>query len=298
MDKSFSSLDWSLVQAFLAVAETGSLSAAARVTDVSQPTLGRQIRQIEADLNATLFHRQPRGLDLSEIGQLLLPAAQAMRTAAGQMALIAAGQDQTLEGDVRLTASMIVAHFVLPPILADIRTREPGIRIDLVASDTSENLLFREADIAIRMYQPRQLDVITRHVADLPLGLYAAKSYLDRVGHPESVEDLLALDQVGYDRDDRLIRGMQQMHWQVTRNSFHVRTDDQAANWHLIRAGCGIGVGQVAAARGDTTLVRLFPELPLPSLPVWLTAHEAMRRTPRLRRVWDLLAGALPAAVS
>lgn len=298
MDKSFSSLDWSLVQAFLAVAETGSLSAAARVTGVSQPTLGRQIRQIEADLNATLFHRQPRGLDLSEIGQLLLPAAQAMRTAAGQMALIAAGQDQTLEGDVRLTASMIVAHFVLPPILADIRTREPGIRIDLVASDTSENLLFREADIAIRMYQPRQMDVITRHVADLPLGLYAAKSYLDRVGHPESVEDLLALDQVGYDRDDRLIRGMQQMHWQVTRNSFHVRTDDQAANWHLIRAGCGIGVGQVAAARGDTTLVRLFPELPLPSLPVWLTAHEAMRRTPRLRRVWDLLAGALPAAVS
>jgi DNA-binding transcriptional LysR family regulator len=295
MAKDLTSLDWSLVQAFLAVADTGSLSGAARETGLSQPTLGRHIRQIEEALGTVLFRRQPRGLALTEAGVAMLPAAQAMHEAAGRIALIAAGQDERLEGEVRITASDFVSHYVLPSILAELRALEPGISVDLVPSDATENLLFREADIAIRMYRPEQLDVITRHVGDIRLGLFAAKSYLSRRGTPQRLDQILEHDLVGYDHDDRIIRGMAALGWTVRREDFATRTDDQAANWQLVRAGCGIGFGQVVAAAGDDTVVRLFPEVPIPPLPIWLTAHEALRRTPRVRRVWDLLADRLGA---
>lgn len=288
-----SSLDWSLVQAFLAVAETGSLSAAARATGTSQPTLGRQVQAVEAALGVELFRRHAKGLALTETGQAMLPAAEAMREAAGRMALIAAGEDRGIEGTVRLTASVVMSHFVLPPILARLRRDEPGITIELVASDSSENLLFREADIAVRMYRPEQLDMVARHVTDLPMGIYAAKNYLDRVGRPKTTDDLLALDWVGYDRNEVMIRAMRQAGWPVDRDFFRLRTDDQAAHWQLVRAGGGVGVMQQAIGEADPAVERLLPDLPLPSLPVWLTVHQALRRVPRVARVWKALAEGL-----
>lgn len=298
MDKTLSSLDWSLIRVFLAVAEAGSLSAAARRLGSSQPTLGRQVREIETALKAELFRRHPKGLSLTETGAAMLPAAEAMREAAGQIALIAAGQDAAPTGTVRITASVIVAHFVLPPILARLRETDPGIEIELVATDSTDNLLFREADIALRMYRPDQIDMVTRHVTDLPIGIFAARSYLDRRGRPETVAALMEHDWIGYDRSDLMLREMREMGWPVTRAFFATRTDDQAANWQLIRAGCGIGIAQIATARGAPEVERLLPGLALPGLPVWLTAHEAMRRTPRISRVWDALAAGLATAIS
>ncbi|MEC7763718.1 MAG: LysR family transcriptional regulator [Pseudomonadota bacterium] len=291
-------LDWSLIRAFLAVAETGSLSAAARALGSSQPTVGRQVREVESALGVEVFQRHAKGLTLTETGAAMLPAAKRMRDSAGEIALIAAGQDMRPTGTVRITASVIVAHFVLPPILARLRQEEPGIQIELVATDSSDNLLFREADIAVRMYRPDQLDMVTVHVTDLPIGIYAATAYLDRVGRPATVDEALKLDWVGYDRSDLMLRGMREMGWSVDRTFFATRTDDQAGNWQLIRAGCGIGIVQIATGQSAPEVERLFPEMALPSLPVWLTAHEAMRRTPRIARVWDALANGLKSAVS
>lgn len=295
MAQDLTHLDWSLVQAFLAVAETGSLSAAAREVGASQPTLGRQVREIEARLGVELFRRHAKGLALSDTGQAMLPAAQAMREAAGRMELIAAGEDRGIEGTVRVTASVVMSHFVLPKILTQLRRDEPGITINLVASDSSENLLFREADIAVRMYRPEQLDMVARHICDLTLGLYAAPDYLARVGRPETVDEALRLDWVGYDRNEMIIRGMRAAGWAVDRDFFKLRTDDQAAYWHLVRAGGGIGIMQARIGDADPDLERLLPDLPLPTLPVWLTAHEAVRRVPRVSRVWDALAEGLGA---
>lgn len=297
MDK-LSSLDWSLVRAFLAVAEEGSLSAAARALGSSQPTLGRQVREAEEALGVRLFERHAKGLSLSKIGHAILPAAQAMRAAAGEISLIAAGQDQAPTGVVRITASVIVSHYVLPPILAQLRAEEPGIKIELDATDSTDNLLFREADIALRMYRPEQLDMVTRHVVDLPLGLFAARSYLDRVGRPDSGEDLMEMDWVGYDRSDLMVKGMRAMGWDVARDFFATRTDDQAANFRLIEAGCGVGIAQVATGNSSPHVERLFEDMEMPSLPVWLTVHEALRRVPRIARVWEALAHDLPRAVS
>lgn len=295
MVRPLSALDWSLVQTFLAVAETGSLSAAARRLGTSQPTLGRKIRAVEAALGVEVFRRHAKGLALTETGQAMLAPALAMREAAGRIALVGAGEDRGLSGPVRITASVVVSHFLLPPILADLRRAEPGIEIDLVASDSSENLLFREADIAVRMYRPGQLDVIARHVAELPMGAYAATGYLDRAGRPETVEALLALDWVGFDRNEMILHGMAQAGWRVTRDFFKLRTDDQAAYWQLVRAGGGVGIVQQTIGEADRSVERIMPALPLPKLPVWLVAHEAVRRVPRVARVWDTLAQAFAA---
>ena len=286
-------LDWSLVPSFLAVADCGSLSAAARNLGTSQPTLGRHIKAFEASVGETLFQRRPRGLELTEAGAALVPAARAMAQAAGGLSLIAAGQAQSLAGPVRITASVFVCQYLLPPVIARIRRALPEIEIELDASDSSENLLFREADIALRMYRPTQLDVVTRHLGDLPLGLYAAKGYLARQGTPTDAAQLLDHALVGYDRNERILVTMRALGLEATRSNFPTRCDNQTVYWELVRAGCGIGACQTAVADNDPLVARVLPGLRVPSLPVWLTAHAALRQSPRIRRAWDFLASAM-----
>lgn len=290
--------DWALIPSFLAVAEHGSLSAAARATGQSQPTLGRHIRQLEDETGIELFHRRSRGLDLTEAGAGLIEAAQSMQAGAARFALSAAGQDSDLAGTVRITASVFVAHFLLPGVIARLRAAEPAIQIEIAASDTTDNLLYREADIAVRMYRPTQLDIIARQIGTLQLGLFASKPYLDRHGHPASLGEATSHSFVGYDRDQSIIEGMRHLGLEVTRDFFAVRCDAQAVYWELVRAGCGIGVGQVEVGERDPILHRVLPDVPISPLPVWLAAPEALRRTPRLRRVWDLLGEELGPLVS
>ncbi|WP_226781995.1 LysR family transcriptional regulator [Oceaniglobus trochenteri] len=289
MANPLTSLDWSLIQAFVAVADTGSLSAAARALSSSQPTVGRQVRMLETRLGTSLFNRQPRGMALSAAGLALIEPARAMQDAAGRMALVAAGSAETMAGTVRITASEFTAHHHLPPIVAQIRLRHPEITVEIVANDSSQNLLFREADIALRMYRPDQLEMVAHHLGDLALGLYATPGYLDRRGRPATLEDMQQHDLIGYDRSELIIRGMQSYGWMVSRDDFPIRCDHHTVYWELIRAGCGIGFAQTSVARHDPKVERILPGLPLPGLPLWLTAHEALRRTPRVAAVWDML---------
>ncbi len=293
MDSRLTSLDWSLVQTLLAVAETGSLSEAARQLGISQPTAGRQVRQAEEALEVTLFHRQPRGLALTETGHALMPHARRMAEAFHGLSLAAAGRSDRLSGPVRVTASVFTAHHFLPDILARLRADEPEISIDLVPTDESENLLYREADIAVRMYRSEQLDIVTRHIGELELGIYAATRYLDRAGRPETLADLLQMDLVGYDRSDLILRGMREMGLDAQRDWFATRCDHQGVYWELLRSGCGIGFAQAWIGERTAGMERLLPDLPMPTLPLWLAAHEAVRTTPRIRRVWDALADGL-----
>lgn len=297
MDKALTHADWSLIQSFLAVAETGSLSAAARHLDRSQPTLGRQVQSLEDALGVSLFDRHARGLKLSAAGAQLLPMAQQMHSAMTAFSLAAAGQSQQLEGSVRITASVLVSHHLLPPILADIRRKEPSIQLELVATDTTENLLYREADIAVRMYRPAQMDIISRHLGEVPLCFCAAKSYLDRKGRPKTPEELFAHDLVGFDANQDIIKAMREKGWPASRDSFTTRCDLQSAYWELIRAGCGIGFSQIQVAAADPVVEILPLDVDIPVLPVWLAAPQAMRQTPRIRRVWDLLVEGLKASL-
>jgi DNA-binding transcriptional LysR family regulator len=266
MDIALAHLDWSKVQAFVAVAETGSLSAAARELGTSQPTLGRQIKSLEEELEVTLFRRQARGLTLTENGTALLGPARAMRDAARAMSLAAAGRTERMAGTVRITASLTVSMHFLPEIIAKIRHLEPEIQIELMASDTSENLLFREADIALRMYRPNQLDVVTKYVGSFALGLFAAKHIAGTIAPINTMEDLLACNLVGYDRDERILRGMRDKGLTIDRTDFETRCDDQNIYMELVRAGCGVGFAPVIVARKTDDLEQVAHGFDLPIL--------------------------------
>lgn len=289
MDASLETLDWSLIRAFLAVAEHGSLSAAARALGASQPTLGRQIRQLEADLQQVLFQRQPKGLILTENGAALLAPAQRMRAAMHDVALTAAGMQTGMEGPVRITASESVALNILPDVLAQLRQEHPGISIDLVPSDSTENLLFREADIALRHYQPEQMELVAKKLGELRFGIYAARKYLDRVGRPESIPEMLQHPLIGYDRNEEIIQGMRERGMPATRDWFALRCDSHPVGWALLQAGCGIGFGITCVARHSPDVEELHFPIDLPTLPIWLVTHQSLRHSPRVSAVWEAL---------
>ena len=293
MEKPLNALDWSLVEVFLAVAETGSLSAAARTLNSSQPTVGRQVKEIEDRLGTSVFQRQPRGMELTETGAALLEPARAMRDAAGRFQNIAAGASEGLSGTVRITVSETIAQYVMPRIIADIRIAEPEISIELVSTDDANNLLFREADIAVRMFRPTQLDLITQHIGNMPIKVFAAKSYLQRTGVPLTTEEVFSHEFVGYDKRPGILDGFRERGFEVDRDFFPTRCDSHPVIWELVRAGVGLGFAPNFVGEGDPAVQKIETEVNLPVLEVWLTAHAALRGTPRIRRVWTLLAEGL-----
>lgn len=286
--------DWSSLQLFLVLAEAGSLGRAVHQLGQSQPTLSRQLALLEERLGQVLFERHARGLRLTAAGEHLLPAARRMREAAREFAMTLAAREQTLAGTVRLTASEIFcAHFLLP-VLRALRERHPEIQVELVASNEIENLQERSADIALRMVRPVQPTLVARRLADFPLGLYAHRGYLAHAGLP-TLATMASHQWLGFDRSDQMLRGFAQAGFKVGRDYFGLRCDNQLVVWEAVRSGLGIGVGPDALAARDADLVRVLPEITIPPLPLWLTAHRELRDTPRLRLVFDHLAGAFAA---
>ncbi len=287
--------DWNHARLFVAVADHGSLSAASRAIGVSQPTIGRAIQALESNLQTPLFARHAKGLTLTEQGLHLIEPARELALAASALAAAAAGRSVDMSGSVRITASQIVATFVLPPMLADLRRIEPSIQIEIVATDSVENLLFREADIALRMVRPSQVDLVTRHVADMAMGLYGSHDYITEYGEPANVDELLEHALVGYDRSSLIIDGARSMGWELDRTHFALRCDDQVVDWNLIVAGAGIGFSSQWVGEGDPRVKRILPELSIPALPIWLTSHAALKTSRRVRFVYDYLGQALAA---
>jgi DNA-binding transcriptional LysR family regulator len=293
-----STIDWGLIPAFLAVMQEGSLSAAGRRLGRSQPTVGRQLEALEAQLGVTLFHRSPRGLIPTETAHALAGHAESMEHAAAALSLAATGRAQRIAGTVRVTASEVVATYILPGIIAPLLDAEPALEIELVATNTTDNLLLREADIAVRMVAPTQPELIARRIGELEMGLFASETYLAQHGEPHGPEDLGDHRVLGYDRSDLIIRAMGTMGIEARRSDFRFRIDDQVAYTEAIVAGVGIGGGQVHLLARREGVRRVLPELPLPALPVWLVAHRELRSAARVRRVYDHLAAGLAAVVS
>jgi DNA-binding transcriptional LysR family regulator len=287
--------DWSLLRAFLEVATSGSMSRAAQALGSSQPTLSRQIAQLEAQLGHALFERTTRGVRLTDAGTALREPAERMREHAQQLAMAAAGRSQALAGTVRITASEMVSAYLLPDMLRALRATHPEIQVELVASNAVENLLEREADIALRMVRPQQGTLIARRLPDQPLALYAHGDYVLAHGQPTPAT-LERHEWVGYDRSDQMLRGFRDAGFQVGKEMFAFRCDNQIVAWHAVLAGLGIGVGMVRVAALSPQLVRVLPKIPVPPLPLWLTAHRELRGTPRLKLVFDFLAAAFSSA--
>jgi DNA-binding transcriptional LysR family regulator len=294
MHECMSEPDWSLYRAFLAVMTEGSLSAAARALGLTQPTLGRQVAELERALGVALFTRSPQGLKPTGAALDLRPHAQAMAGAASALVRAASGAADTARGVVRLTASEIISAEVLPPILADVRSLHPGVAVELSLDNQQQDLLRGAADIAVRMVRPTQDALVARRLADTHLGLYAHRRYVEAEGRPAALADLKGHGLVGFDRETPFLRALMQR-LPLSRDDFTLRADSDLAQLAAIRAGCGVGFIQHGLARRDPDLIPICPGQIGFHLEVWLVMHEDLRATSRMRTLFDHLAEGLGA---
>lgn len=290
--------DWSLARSFLAALDQGSLLGAARQLQMSQPTVGRHIAELESQLGVVLFERTGRGLVPTATALQLAQAARGMEAGALQLSRTLSGTQGQSAGTVRITASVPVAVQLLPPVLADMRRALPDIQIELVSSNQVSNLLRREADIAVRMVRPDQSSLIARKIGDVRLGAYASRSYLESHAPLHKATDLLQHELIGNDANPAILQGFAAMGYPVTRSTFALRSDDLIVQWQAVRAGLGVGFCADYMARGEADVVEILPgQLKIPSLPMWLAVHREIRTSTRIRRVFDFLADALPRVI-
>ncbi|HEV2538705.1 MAG TPA: LysR family transcriptional regulator [Frateuria sp.] len=273
-------LQWDDVRYFLELARLGSLSAAARTLGVEHSTVARRIESLEQSLGIRVFDRLARGWSLTREGEILTAQAQRLDDEAQAFSRAALGA-ASLRGTVRLSAPPVFGSHFLVPKLAAVRSQWQNIDLQVIGESRDANLFRSEADLAIRLLRPTAPGLTARRLGELGYGAYAAHGYTSR---PAGEWEFL-----GY--DDRL-RHVPQQRWieQVAGDRpFVLRSNDLAALAQAARAGLGIAALPHFLAAGDATLALLSTaECPAPR-PLWLVMHPDVKRSPRVRRVADVL---------
>lgn len=285
--------DWNQIRSFLVTVEKGSLSGAARVLNQTQPTIGRQIAALEADLGVVLFERIGRSLRVTPTGLQLVDHVKKMQEAANQIALVASGQSQSVEGEVRITASDLFSVHLLPPILEEIHARAPKLNVEVIAANDIRDLQQREADIAIRHVRPDQPDLIAKLIGEAEARFYASQRYLDRHGTPENTGDLTGHQFIHYGNKDQMIEYMASVGIQLGFENIHLGSEDGNVAWEMVRRGLGIGVMEVNIAGLTPDLLHLFTDAEKIRFPLWLTTHRELHTAKRIRLVFDIISSHL-----
>lgn len=281
--------DWTQVRAFLATAETGSLSAAARELGLTQPTVGRQITALERSLRIDLFDRTGRALSLTPAGLSLLGAAREMREAAGRLSMAASGQVTALEGPVSLTASDAFCAYWLPKVLARLRADAPGLTVTVVSSNRVEDLRRRAADIAIRHVRPTDPDLIARKLRDTRAGFYAHPDYLATLAAPLSKASALSGSYIGLAPIEEALPYLHGIGLDLAPEHFPLVSESGVAGWEMVRAGLGVGLMLPEIASLCPDVEEVLTDLPVIEVPIWLVTHRDLRTSRRIRHVFDTL---------
>jgi DNA-binding transcriptional LysR family regulator len=220
-----------------------------------------------------------------------------MASAAEALRRAASGEAEEDRGTVRVTASEMIGAEVLPSILARFREKHPRIVIELMLSNRSEDLLQREADIAIRMIRPTQSALLAKKVGELGLGLHAHQNYVQTHGLPASVDELSAHTIIGFDRESSIRRPIN-LGLEYSRDLFAFRSDSDVAQFAALKAGFGIGMCQFGLAKKYPELVPMLQTEVHFELDVWVVMHEDHKTSLRMRLMFDHLVRELADYVS
>lgn len=290
-------VQWDHYQALLAALETGSLSGAARILGLTQPTLSRQIATLESALGEKLFVRTQQGLRPTDVALAIAPHLHAMEGLEGALRRAASGAGDEPTGTVRISVAEIVGVEVMPPILADIRARYPEIELELMLTDAQSDILHGEADIAVRMTRPTQSAIVARKLGEVRSSLYAHQFYLQRYGTPLSKDELMqGHTLIGFDRETPWVSRLATK-FGISRNIFAIRTDSDHARLAMVRAAVGISFVPDRIAAGEPALTSVLPDVSF-TLEMWLAMHEDQRGIARVRVVYDALAAAISTEVT
>ncbi len=295
MNSDFS--DWEQQRAFLAILRERSLSGAARVLNLAQPTVRRRLDALERSSGVVLFTRSPTGLTPTEAARKLGLHAEAMASAADAFTRAASADAGTAAGTVRITASDVIGAEVLPSILVDLRRKHPSLALELHLSNRTQDLLGQEAAIAVQMVRPVQAAIVARRGGVVRVGLFATATYLEEHGTPRAIDDLSRHALIGPDREVGELRVLGDV-LQLRREMLTLRCDSHLAQLGAIRAGAGIGICQTGLARRDDRLVPVLADMFTYGLETWIAMHEDLRRVERVRVTFDHLVAALSAYVA
>ncbi|MEM1133383.1 MAG: LysR family transcriptional regulator [Pseudomonadota bacterium] len=283
MDK----LDWNDLQTFLEIAETGSLSAAARQLGVTQPTMGRRLKALEQRAGARLLQSMPRGFVLTPLGEQVMAHAQVMREQMDAAERTISGGDMRLEGVVRITTVELLAGHIVVPAMAELCLENPGVSFELVPGSRSFSLSKREADIALRVAPFEGQSIITRRVGYLHHRLYAsvdrAARQPDMADWPNDVPLVTVMD------DQMHLPQIRWMHNLLPDAHLCFRSNDRLLQAQAIALGLGVGLLPELVEELVPGLARIeTDELPEPP-PVHLGVHRDLRDTPRIRAAMDAI---------
>jgi len=282
--------DWNKARAFLVTADEGSFSAAARVLNMTQPTLGRQVSSLEDELGVTLFERTAKGLLLTRVGMELLDYVRSMGEAATGFSLAAVGHSQTEEGHVSISATEVTAAFILPKIIRKLRKVAPGIIVEIIASNETSDLMRREADIAIRAYRPTKGDLIAKKICTQVAHMYASASYLARLNQREKISDLNNADFLGFKPELDMISELSRFDFNINKMNHPLYAENHLVQWEMVKQGLGIGFMTSIIGDYESKVERVLPVHKGFEFEVWLVVHKEVNTSRRVRLVYDLLA--------
>ncbi|WP_262689490.1 LysR family transcriptional regulator [Kordiimonas aestuarii] len=282
-------LDWEDLKYFLAMAEHGSLSAAARKLNVSQPTLSRRLTALEENIGAELFARTRAGLEMTLLGEQMRHHARHMQDDVHAMERLVTGHDSSLSGSVMISCIEAIGAMWLVQKLGNFIEQYPGITVDVKVDNAVSDLLRREADIALRMFRPVQNDLVAKRTVTMNYGYYASKSYLETRGKPQALKELkehnfiLPHDEIltQTKTDPRKVYSLSR--------SATFRSNSMMALATAVESGFGIGAYSCVMAVDKPDLVRLFDDLTVFSTDIWLVSHAELRRSARIRAMYDYL---------
>lgn len=239
-----------------------------------------------------LFERVGRGLTLTAVGREMHRHVRDMGTAADKVALAAFGQSQTIEGDVRITASDMMSAVILPCALTRIKELAPNLFIDVIAANDIRDLMRREADIAIRHVRPENPDLVARLIREGKAYFYASKDYLAMRGHPKSLRELEQHDFISMGNISRMVAYLRDIGISLEERQFVVGSENALVGWALAQAGLGVIPMDEAVARRSPDMVQILPKTSI-IYPIWLTTHREIHTSPKIRLVFDVLAEVL-----
>lgn len=287
-------LDWRWVKSFVAVATHENLSAAATASRTSAPTLSRHVALLEGALGVELFDRGGRGLQLSAQGTELFQHARRMSESAATLTRDAMGLSTQTTGSVRVTMTETFGAYFAPAWLKACRREHATITIELVLDDSAADLLLKEAEIAVRLFEPRQGELVMRRCGYQARGAYASAGYLARRGRPADPSELDRHDIVGFDRSTIWRESAHRAGLALSHDDFICCTDSHLMHPLLVAEGLGIGILQHFAAR-QLGLVRVLEEIEIAGGPVFLATHASLRTNALVSTVWQHLSQALEA---
>lgn len=283
------SFDWNQARAFLAAAEERSLSAAAEVLGVTQPTITRQIAALEKNLEVILFERSGRSVSLTPTGLNLLDHVRTMADGANLMSLAASGQSQAIEGLVRISAADMTAAYVLPPMIDRLKSVAPNLELDILADNKVSDLLLREADIAIRHARPEEPNLFAKLVCEDPARFLAVAKYTEAHGEPKLDEDHSQHQFVSFGDAEGMLAHFQTLGLKLTKQNFRFISRSQVVELEIARQGHGIAIMTDRIAAMFPEFEPVLTDVEPFTIPNWLVAHRELHTSRRIRLVFDLL---------